>query len=203
MRIVLFGASGTMGTAVQKVFEENGHEVIGVSLDSGKFQADIRDMKSLKGVYEKIGSFDHVASTSGQVFPAPLELTTDEQWTNSMNSKAMGQINIVRAGISGISDRGSFTLVSGILGDEFTQAPSVGATVNATIEGFVKSAAVELPRGIRINCVSPTVLTESKAYYSYFPGFHPVDASEVGLAYLRSISNPMTGRIFKLHKTDF
>ncbi len=40
------------------------------------------------------------------------------------------------------------------------------------------------------------------AYYDYFPGFTPVAASEVALAYLRAISNPITGRILKLYKTD-
>jgi nucleoside-diphosphate-sugar epimerase len=65
----------------------------------------------------------------------------------------------------------------------------------------VACAAGELPRGVRINCISPTVLTEAVAAHPYFPGFIPVDAAEVGQAYLRAISNPFTGRIFKLHKT--
>jgi hypothetical protein len=49
----------------------------------------------------------------------------------------------------------------------------------------VKGAAVELPRGLRINCISPTVLVESEAYYPNFAGFIPVPAWEVGRAYLR------------------
>jgi hypothetical protein len=55
---------------------------------------------------------------------------------------------------------------------------------------------------VRINCVSPTVLAESVAYHPYFPGFAPVPAAEVGLAYLRAIVNPVTGRILRLHRTD-
>ena len=70
------------------------------------------------------------------------------------------------------------------------------------VEGFVKASATELPRGVRINCISPTVLSGSLAFYDYFPGFTPVRASEVALAYLRAISNPITGRILKLYKTD-
>jgi NAD(P)-dependent dehydrogenase (short-subunit alcohol dehydrogenase family) len=202
MKIVLFGAGGTVGRAVQSALDEAGHEVIGVSRYASAFQADIRDIESLKDVYRKIGSFDHVASAAGDVFPAPLEETTDEQWADSFASKAMGQINLVRAGIPLISDKGSFTLISGILTDEVVPASTVGTTINHTVEGFVKGAATELPRGIRINCVSPTVLTESTAYHPYFPGFQTVDASEVGQAYLRAISNPMTGRVLKLHKTE-
>jgi NAD(P)-dependent dehydrogenase (short-subunit alcohol dehydrogenase family) len=179
-----------------------GHEVIGITRKSGKFRADIQDIESLRAVYKQIGSFDHVACAAGDVFPAPLEQTTDEQWANSFKSKAMGQINLVRAAIPFIADKGSFTLVSGVLTDEVTFAATIGTTNNYTVEGFVKGAAFELPRGLRINCVSPTVLTESKAYHQYFPGFILVDASEVAQAYVRAISNPMSGRILKLHKTD-
>lgn len=114
----------------------------------------------------------------------------------------MGQINLVRAALPYIADNGSFTLVSGVLGDEVTPASTLGATINKMVEGFVKAAATELPRGIRINGVSPTVLTESVAYHAFFPGFTPVSAAEVAQAYLRAIANPITGRIFKLHKTN-
>jgi NAD(P)-dependent dehydrogenase (short-subunit alcohol dehydrogenase family) len=69
------------------------------------------------------------------------------------------------------------------------------------VEGFVKAAAVELPRGVRINCISPTVLAESVAYHAYFTGFTPVPVAEVALAFLRAILHPITGRVLKLHKT--
>jgi NAD(P)-dependent dehydrogenase (short-subunit alcohol dehydrogenase family) len=114
----------------------------------------------------------------------------------------MGQINLVRAGIPHVNDGGSFTLVSGILGDEANTAMTIGATVNRLIEGFVGAATTELPRGIRINCVSPAVLAESAAYHAYFPGFVPVPARDVALAYLRAASNPYNGRIIRLHRTS-
>jgi len=202
MKVVLFGASGTIGSAVQKALEANGHEVIGITRKSGHFQADIQDIESLKAVYKKIRSFDHVACAAGDVFPAPLEQTTDDQWSNSFKSKAMGQINLVRAAIPFIADRGSFVLISGVLEEEYTAGGVIGTVINHIVEGFVKAAAVELPRGVRINCISPTVLKESVAYHPFFPGFIPVEAWEVGQAYLRAISNPMTGRILKLHKTN-
>lgn len=53
---------------------------------------------------------------------------------------------------------------------------------------------------IRINCVSPTVLADSTAYHGSFPGFPPVPAAEVALAYLRAVSTPITGRVLKVHK---
>ncbi len=114
----------------------------------------------------------------------------------------MGQINLVRAALPHIADRGSFTLISGVLTDEYMHGGTIATAINHMVEGFVKAAAVELPRGVRINCISPTVLVEAVAYHDYFTGFTRVPAAEVALAYLRAISHPITGRILKLHKTD-
>jgi NAD(P)-dependent dehydrogenase (short-subunit alcohol dehydrogenase family) len=201
MKAVVVG-SGVLGTAVREVLVQNGHEVVPVGRTSGMYQADISDMASLQALFGKLGSFDAVANAAGDVFPAPLAQTTDDQWAKSIAAKGMGQINLVRAALPYIADNGSFTLVSGVLDDEVTPASTVGATVNRMVEGFVKATATELPRGVRINCVSPTVLTESVAYHDFFPGFTPVPAAEVAQAYLRAIANPITGRILKLHKTD-
>jgi NAD(P)-dependent dehydrogenase (short-subunit alcohol dehydrogenase family) len=201
MRAVVVG-TGTIGSAIRKALEEHGHEVVSVGRKSGDFQADISDLESLKKLFATIGPFQAVANAAGDVFPGPFEDLTDEQWAKSIASKGMGQINLVGAALPHIADKGSFTLVSGVLTDEFMHGGAIGTTINHMVEGFVKAAAVELPRGVRINCISPTVLTESVAYHAYFTGFTPVSAAEVALAYLRAISSPITGRILKLHKTD-
>jgi NAD(P)-dependent dehydrogenase (short-subunit alcohol dehydrogenase family) len=201
MKAIVIG-SGTIGSAVKKALEEKGHEVVSVGRKSGDYQADISDPESLRALFGRIGSFDAVANAAGDVSFGPLTQTTDEQWASSIQSKGMGQINLVRAALPFIADNGSFTLVSGVLTDEYIQGGTIATSVNLLVEGFVKGAAVELPRGLRINCISPTLLTESVAYYAYFPGFIPVSAWEVGQAYLRAMSTPITGRILKLHKTD-
>ncbi len=153
MRAIVVG-TGTIGTAVKKVLQEHGHDVATVGRGSGDFKADISDIESLRSLFATIGSFDAVANAAGDVFPAPLELTTDEQWTQSLRSKGIGQINVVRAALPYITDKGSFTLVSGVLTDEYMHGGTIGTTINHLVEGFVKASAVELPRGIRINCVN-------------------------------------------------
>ena len=201
MKAIIIG-SGTIGSAVKKALEEKGHEAVSVGRKSGDYQADISDSGSLKALFSRIGSFDAVANAAGEVFLGPLEQTSDEHWANSIRSKGMGQVNLVRAALPFIADKGSFTLVSGVLTDEYMPGGTVGTTINHLVEGFVKGAAVELPRGLRINCISPTVLAESVAYHAYFPGFIPVSAWEVGQTYLRAMSTPITGRVLKLHKTS-
>src|SRR5271170_2873089 len=96
MKAIVVG-TGTVGSAVKKALEEKGHEVVSVGRKSGDYQADISDPSSLKALFSKVGPFEAVACAAGDVFPAPLEQTTDEQWANSIRSKGMGQINLVRA----------------------------------------------------------------------------------------------------------
>jgi NAD(P)-dependent dehydrogenase (short-subunit alcohol dehydrogenase family) len=202
MKAIVIGG-GTIGSAVKKALEEKGHAVVSVGRKSGDYQADITDPASLKALFSRIGAFDAVASAAGEVSFGPLEQSTDEQWANTIKSKGMGQINLVRAALPFIADKGSFTLVSGVLTDEYIHGGAIGTAINYMVEGFVKGAAVELPRGLRINCISPTVLVESVGYHAFFPGFIPVPAWEVGQAYLRAMTSPMTGRILKLHKTNY
>jgi hypothetical protein len=43
------------------------------------------------------------------------------------------------------------------------------------------AAAIELPQGLRINVVSPTILKESEARFGpFFPGMIPVEGWKVG-----------------------
>ncbi len=88
---------------------------------------------------------------------------------------------------------------SGILSDEPIAGGAIGTMVNGAVEGFVKALSLELPRKIRINCVSPNVLSESTAYHDYFAGFIPVDAWRVAAAYERAISGVINGRIVKVY----
>ena len=98
-----------------------------------------------------------------------------------------------------LRDGGSITLISGILSAEPIRNGANATEVNAAIEGFVADAAIELPRGLRINAVSPTVLTESlEGYGPFFPGFESVPAARVALAYQRSVEGAQTGRVYRV-----
>ena len=149
MKAIVIG-SGTIGSAVRKALEEKGHEVVSVGRKSGDYQADISHPESLKALFSRIGSFDAVANAAGDVSFGALEESTDEQWENSIKFKGMGQINLVRAALPFIADRGSFTLVSGVLTDEYLHGGTIGTTINHLVEGFVKGR----PSNCRVACGS-------------------------------------------------
>jgi NAD(P)-dependent dehydrogenase (short-subunit alcohol dehydrogenase family) len=74
---------------------------------------------------------------------------------------------------------------------------SSAAAANGAIDGFVLAAAVDMPRGIRINAVSPEVLEASREKYEgFFPGHVHVSNEDVGLAYSKSVEGCMSGQVF-------
>jgi len=198
MRILLVGASGTVGRAVAEALAPS-HELIRAGRHSGDLQVDVTDLASVERMYEAAGPLDAVITTTGHVHFGELADITPAQFNLGLQDKLMGQVNIVLAGIKRLRDGGSFTLTSGITADEPIRLGTNATTVNAAIEGFVRAAATELPRGLRINAVSATLLTESlDAYGSYFPGFEAVPGARVAQVYRRSVEGVGTGRVYTI-----
>ena len=193
-KIVVIGATGTLGQAVSAELRAR-HEVIEVGATRGQYRADITDPASVERLFAEIGKVDGIVTTTGKVHYGPLPQMSVEQFWVGLRDKLMGQINVVLLAQQYMNDGGSFTLTSGIIGDEPIRLGASATAVNMALEGFVRGAAIELPRGIRINVVSPTVLTEAMdAYAPYFRGFEPVTAQRAALAYVRSVEGAQTGR---------
>lgn len=199
MKIVIVGASGTIGSAVSELLAKD-HQVIRVGHSRGDATVDMRDQASIQALFDQIGTFDALVVASGSVAFNALTEMSDEQWQLGLQSKLMGQINLTRAAIPHLSDRGSITLISGILSEDPINWGVSATTINGAIEHFVKAAACELPRGLRINVVSPAVLEESMGKYGdFFPGFVPVPAARVAQAYKKSVLGVQTGQIFRVN----
>ncbi|WAF67089.1 short chain dehydrogenase [Aeromonas dhakensis] len=199
MKIVIVGASGTIGSAVSDLLAKD-HQVIRVGHCQGDARVDMRDPASIRGLFAKLGQFDALVVASGSAAFNALTEMTDEEWQLGIQSKLMGQINLTRAAIPHLNDRGSITLISGILSEEPINWGASVTTINGAVEHFVKAAACELPRGLRINVVSPTVLAESMdKYASFFPGFVPVPAARVAQAYQKSVLGVQTGQVFRVN----
>ncbi|WP_434665867.1 short chain dehydrogenase [Aeromonas sp. NJAU223] len=203
MKIVIVGASGTVGSAVSELLARD-HQVIRVGHNQGDARVDMTDSASIAalfaGIAEDIGRFDALVVANGNVAFAPFPEMTDEQWQTGLESKLMGQIRLTRAAIPHLNDGGSITLISGILSEEPINWGASASTINGAIEHFVKAAACELPRGLRINVVSPTVLEESMDKYAdFFPGFVPVPAARVAQAYKKSVLGVQSGQVFRVN----
>ena len=198
MKIIVIGASGTVGRAVAQELSQR-HEVIHVGRTQGDYQVDITSQQSVESLFEKTGRVDAIVSATGNLFFGPLATMTDGDFNQGLQDKLLGQIRLALTGQHYLNDGGSITLISGIVAHEPIAQGVNATTVNAGLEGFVPAAASELPRGIRINVISPPVLTESAAAYDgFFPGFASVPAASVAQAYRRSVEGIQNGRIYKV-----
>ncbi len=194
MRIVVVGATGTIGKAIVAALERD-HEVIVASRNS-KVRVDMSDPESIRNMYRTVGRIDAVISAAGQARFKPLQQLTDDDFRFSLENKLMGQVNLVRYGMESVSDRGSFTLTSGVLARFPMKGSGAISLVNAGLEGFVRAAALEAPRGIRVNIVSPPWITDTLKALGMDPsiGITPEAAARL---YLESLAENQTGRVIE------
>jgi len=198
MKVLIVGASGTIGRAVAAELGKR-HDVIAAGRSSGEVRIDITDPASIAAAFKKVGRIDAVVSAAGHVKFAPLAEMSGEDFEIGNRDKLMGQVNLVLIGRESVADGGSFTLTTGVLDSDPIRGGSSASLVNSAVNGFVMAAAIELPRGLRINAVSPGLIEESaQAFGSFFPGFETVPAARAALAYARSVEGSQTGRVYRV-----
>lgn len=198
MKIIVVGGTGTLGSKVSDAFSKK-HEVIRVGKTRGDLQADITNETSIQKLFEEVGAFDALISTSGQGHFAPVSKMTSARFKDSLLDKLMGQINLVLLGQHFINPAGSFTLTSGILAEHPVAAASALSTINGGINSFVLAAAPELQNSVRINAVSPNVVEDSPSYFDAFPGEIPVSMDQVVKAFEKSVLGISTGQVIKVY----
>lgn len=199
MKILLIGATGNIGKVVDE--ELNGEvEIIRASRSSTEYKVDITSEESIKQLFENVGKIDGVICASGAAHFSTVDTLTPEQNQVAVNSKLLGQINLVLLGLDYINDEGFITLTTGILMDDPIKTAASSAMANGGVAAFVKSSAIELPRGIRINHVSPTMLKRAQDKYGgLFQGYYPATDERIGLAYRKSVFGNQTGQAYKVY----
>ncbi len=193
MDVIVIGASGTIGSAVARDLAGR-HRVLAGSRSRSDHEVDIRSASSVRRLFERIGPVDAVVCIAGEAIFKPLTEQTDEDAALGLTYKLTGQLNVVRLGHDFVRDNGSFTLTSGITGRQPIPGSSAYSTVNAAIEGFVRGAALDLPRGIRINAVCPNWVDVTLAGYGMDPAWGvPID--QVVPGYIESVEGGRTGQV--------
>lgn len=198
MRVLIIGASGIIGRAI--VAELGGrHELLTAGRTTGELKVDITSPGSIRAMFEKAGRIDAVVSAAGKVKFAPFEEMTADDYQIGLKDKLMGQVNLVLIGREYVANGGSFTLTTGVLDSDPIRMGTSASMVNGAVNAFVLAAAIEMPRGQRINSVSPGVITEAmEGYAPYFRGFEPVPAARAALAYAKSVEGARTGQVFQV-----
>jgi NAD(P)-dependent dehydrogenase (short-subunit alcohol dehydrogenase family) len=198
MKILLIGASGTIGSAVAEELAPR-HAIVRIGRNRGEEQVDISDSASIRKLFERVGAFDALVCAAGNVTFAALGEMSASDFALGLQDKLMGQVNLLLIGREFANEGASFTFTSGVLSHEPIRTGASASLVNGALDAFVRAAAIEMPRGMRINSVSPTVVVEAMASYApYFRGFKPVPAADVALAYAKSVEGLQTGQNYRV-----
>lgn len=193
MKILVIGATGTIGAAVAHALEAR-HEVVRASHSRADLKVDLADPDSIKRLYAKAGRVDAVVSAAGQAAFGPLLTLSDADFALCLKNKLMGQVDLVRFGVESVSDGGSFTITSGILSRQPMPGGAAISMVNAGLEGFARGAALELPRGVRVNAVAPGWVSETLLALKMDPS-PGVPAAQVAQTYVKAVEGSMTGQV--------
>lgn len=185
MKILLVGASGTIGSAIATAFEAEGDEVVRAGYSSGDRLVDLADPASVRALLESTGPLDAVVCAAGVAQFGAFGELDDDAYRRSIANKLMGQVNLVRYGLGVVRDGGSFTLTSGTLSARPTPGTTAVAMVGGAVESFVRAAALDLDGRYRINAVSPGWVAESRQAMGLdpMPGIWAADLAQYYVAF--------------------
>lgn len=192
MKIIIVGASGRIGREVDKALSDT-HEIIRVGVRSGDLQCDYTDSGSVQNMFEKVGEFDALISVAGgdSVFKS-FEALSDEDYRYGFERKFLGQVRLLTLGRDYVRDNGSFVFTSGFLSHYPNPSSLATGPLNSTVDTFVSNMAPLLPRGIRINVVSPAPVVD--------PGEERkgvVTAAETAKHYVEAVESNITGKVLR------
>ncbi|MCP4143198.1 MAG: short chain dehydrogenase [Chloroflexi bacterium] len=199
MKILIVGGNGTIGKKVSAHFAKK-HEVIIGGRKSGDVILDIVDSNAIKNTFEQTGNVDAILCIAGEAKWDAFESLSEEDFHIGLNSKLMGQVNLVRIGQNYLNKGGSFTLSTGILADHPVVMTTSAAMVNGGIHSFVKAVSLELKNEQRINVVSSGLVEDAVEHYeAYFPGHNPIPMRKVVNGYVKSVEGKGTGEIIRMY----
>ncbi len=195
MRILAVGGGGTVGKAAISDLCKR-HEIIIAGRNSGSVNVDVMDEASVAAMFKSVGVIDAVITLTGHGHFGPVAEMTPTLFRKGVDDKLMGQINVALIGQHHVKDGGSITMTSGVTNRDFIRKGANAAAMNGALDDFVRGASIEMPRGIRINVVSPGLLEESaQKYDGFFPGHVPVASIRVGIAYTKAVEGALNGLV--------
>ena len=194
-KVIVVGATGRLGSVVVGGLKD--YEVIRAGRSGPDLKIDALDFESASAALATIDPFNALISCAGVRAPfKPFEELTMEDFAIGISNKCLSQLNLVKAAIPYLTENGSITLTSGIIGDEPILGGSAAAAANGALNMCVSTLAAEYAGRLRINIVSPSIIENSVEHYGMvFDGFEPTSEKRIVEAYRRTISAPISGRV--------
>ena len=193
MIIIVVGATGVIGSEVAKALAAKKHDVVRASRD-GEVKVDVTDPDSIRSMFDEIGDVDAIVSCAGDAAFKPFAELIEADYQLGLRSKLMGQVRLAVTAKDRLREGGSITLTTGVLAMQPMPGSASISMVNAGLEGFVRAAALEMPRNLRINAVSPPWVKETllKLGMDPTPG---LASAELAKTYVTVVEGTQQGQI--------
>ncbi len=197
MIIIVVGATGVIGSEVAKALSSRKHEVVRASRN-GEVRVDVTDLDSIRSMFDEIGDVDAVVSCAGDAAFKPFAELTEADYLLGLRSKLMGQVKLAVIAKDRLREGGSITLTTGVLAMHPMPGSASISMINAGLEGFVRAAALEMPRNLRINAISPPWVKETllKLGLDPTPGLASADLAKT---YVAAVEGTQQGQILAAH----
>ena len=194
MKVVIIGATGLIGKAVTSLLTDKGYETVRVSRNTQP-GLNLDDPASIEAFYKTLGEVDAVicAAPQGGGGFGPITGFSDEVIDSYTKSKLLGQVNLVRKGLSNIRPGGVFILTGGMSGFASMPKISISAMLNIALDKFVSCVAPELQDGRRIVIVHPPAVREFAVQHGMDGALYP-NAATVATTYLKALEDTNTGQ---------
>lgn len=200
MKAIVIGATGTIGHEVAERLRESGYEVTGASRHS-HVKVDIEDEDSVKKLLERTGQVDVIVSAAGTAAFGEINKLTDKEFSLSFRNKLMGQIKLLQNGLAYLNPGGTILLTGGIFAYRPIRGSAAIAMVNLGLEGFVRAAALEMDKNVKLIVIHPPLVAETAKKMGLDPEPY-LTSREVSEAYLDAIANGQSGVPYFLKDND-
>ena len=169
--VVVTGAVGALGRAVAQAFHSSGSRVTGIDIvrDESDYQlltVDLLNFDDARDAVAEIGSIDVLANIAGGfTMGDTVAGTSDETWDFMMNLNSRTVLNMVRAVVPTMQERGGGKIVNigarnGMRGVGNMAAYSASKSV---VIRLTESLADELKQdNINVNCILPSIIDTAR-----------------------------------------
>ena len=197
MKILIIGGRGTIGKRLVEHISKKHDDWVG-GRSEGEVIIDINYIESLENAFKNDESYDAVIVAAGEAKWAPFSDLSEADFHIGLNSKLMGQINVVRMANKYLKSNSSVTLKTGILADDTVYMKTSAAMVNGAIHSFVKAVYLDINR--RFKVVAPGLVYYAAVKYDgYFPGHIPVKMKDLVMYYEKSVEGLLWGEVLRIY----
>mmetsp|Transcript_53570 Transcript_53570/g.148983 ORF Transcript_53570/g.148983 Transcript_53570/m.148983 type:complete len:225 (+) Transcript_53570:91-765(+) len=198
----LIVGTGHIGSALRARLERRSVTVVGASRSSEEVKLDMSSIESIRALDAQFepDSIDHVVVCAGSSIYGPITAFDAEAWSANMHSKLLSVSQLVLLLVNELKvmrQGGSITVTTGQTATTLNRAWPGIAMNCAGLNAFVANAGIDLPKGLRLNAVSPCMLTET-AEKAGMPTANTISADVCAAAFERLILDSSDSGVVEL-----